>query len=125
MESHNKISKEKEESDEIKKIEKFENLKSKLILKKVFNNLIKKKLLYIVKYNKNIKRRINININDYKEYSLIEIEMKPIINKFGEFINIKKENEIYYHIYFNNNKEEIKRNNIKKGEEIKIIKYNL
>ena len=34
---------------------------------------------------------------------------------------LKKEDEQYYHIYFNNNKEEIKRNYINK-DEIKIIK---
>ena len=60
---------------------------------------------------KNIKKRININTNDYKEYSekhsSIEIKIKPVNKKFGRFINNEKE-EIYYHIYFNN-KEEIKR----------------
>ena len=38
-----------------------------------------------MKYNKNIKNRINISINDYKEYSeiysSIEIEIKLIKNK--------------------------------------------
>ena len=74
---------------------------------------MKKKSLEIIKYNKNIKNRINISIKDYKEYSeiysSIEIEIKPVKNKFGKFINIKKENEKYYHIYFNDNKEEIKK----------------
>ena len=96
---------------------------------KLLNILLKNKSLYIIKYNKNIKDRINISIKDYKEYSeiysSIEIEMKPVNNKYGNFINIDKENEIYYHIYFNNNKEEIKRyyiNYINEKEEIKIIK---
>ena len=83
----------------------------------------------MIKYNKNIKNRINININDYKEYSenysSIEIEIEPVKSKYGKFINIKKEEEIYYHIYFNNNKEEIKRNYINKNEEIKIIKIKI
>ena len=39
----------------------------------------KKKSLEIIKYNNNIKKRINININNYKEYcekySSIEIEI--------------------------------------------------
>ena len=38
-------------------------------------------------------------------YSSIEIEIKPAKNKYVDFMNIKKNNEIYYHIYFNNNKE--------------------
>ena len=74
-----------------------------------------------------IQKRINININDYKLsseiYSSIEIEVIPANNKYGQFINfIDKEKEIYYHIYFNYNKEEIKRNYLKENEEIKIIK---
>ena len=48
----------------------------------------------MIKYNKNIKNRINININDYKEYSekysSIEIYIKPVKNKYGKFININK-----------------------------------
>ena len=40
---------------------------------------------------------MNININDYKEssekYSSIEIKIKPVKNKYGQFINIKKEEE--------------------------------
>ena len=96
----------------------FKKIKSDYFLRKLFYNLLKKKSLDIIKYNKKIKERINISIKDYKEYSeiysSIEIEIKPVKNKYGEFINIDKENEIFYHIYFNNNKEEIKRNNLKK-----------
>ena len=46
-----------------------------------------------------------MSINDYKEYCLIDIEIKPINNKSGKIINIKKEDAKYYHIYFNDNKE--------------------
>ena len=42
------------------------NLKNNYFLQKLFNNLEKRKILEIIKYNKNIKKRINININDYK-----------------------------------------------------------
>ena len=69
---------------------------------------------------------MNIINNDFKEYSekysSIEIEIKPVNNTYGTFINFKNEDEEYYHIYFNNNKEEIKRNRINKGEHITIIK---
>ena len=127
MEFGNLISKEKEEKSQIKSKFKYEKIKADYFLRKVFNNLEKVRILNIVKYNKNIKNRINININDYKEYSekysSIEIEIKPVKYKYGKFINIIKENEqIYYHIYFNNNKEEIKRYYIYENEEIKIIK---
>ena len=48
---------------------KFENVKNKYILKRTFNNLTIKKFLEIVKYNKKIRQRLNLNINDYKQYS--------------------------------------------------------
>jgi len=69
---------------------------------------MKKKSLDIIKYNKNIKDRINISIKDYKEYSeiysSIEIEIKTVHNRYTKFINFNKENEMNYHIYFNDNK---------------------
>ena len=65
MESSNLISKEKNEKNQIKSI--YENIKADYFLIKVFSNLKKKKKLNIVKYNKNIQKRINININHYKE----------------------------------------------------------
>ena len=95
----------------------------------VFNNLKRKRLLDFIKYNENIRKRIHINNNDYKQYSekysSIEIEIKTIKNKYVKFINIKNEEEKYYHIFFNNNKEEVKRNYINKGEEIKIIRIKI
>ena len=87
---------------------------------------MKKKSLDIIKYNKNIKNRININIQDYKEYSekysSIELEIKPVNNVYGKFIIYTKEEEKYYHIYFNNNKEEIKRNYLNKKDNVAKIK---
>ena len=91
-----------------------------------FISLLKKRALDIIKYNKYIKERININIKNYKEYSeiysSIELEIKPVYNKYGKFININKENVMYYHIYFNNNIEEIKRNYLNENEKIETIK---
>ena len=92
----------------------YKNIKSKYILQKEFNNLMKKKSLDITKYNKLMKDKINININDYKEYSelysSIEIEIRPIYNKTnGQFINIDEKDGKYFHIYFNKNKKEVKR----------------
>ena len=78
--------------------------------------------LKIVKYNKDAQKKLSYDVEDYKKYSKIEIEIKPFNNKFSKFINIKKEEEKYYHIYFNNNKEEIKRNYIFPNEQIKLIK---
>ena len=128
MNSTGELNKDKRELNGIEIKDIFKNLKNDYFLQKVFNNLMKKKSLYIIKYNKNIKERINISIKDYKEYSeiysSIEIEIKLAKDRYGEFININKENEKYYHIYFNNNKEEIKRNYLNENdnaEKLKII----
>ena len=70
----------------------FKNVKSNFILSKVYHTLSKKKLLDIIKYNRELKKRININIKDYKEYSeiysSIELEIKPVEDEYGRFINI-------------------------------------
>ena len=107
----------------------LDNLKSKFILQRIFNNLSKRQLLKIIKYNKMIQSKLNIDNNSYKKfselYTTIEIEMNPVSDIYGKFINkIKKEDESYYHIYFNDNKEEeIKRNIIK--EEDKVTKIDI
>ena len=76
----------------------LENIKSKYILKQIFNNLSKKVSLQLIKYNKHLQKRLNYNINNYKEfndlYSSIEIEIIPAENVYGKFNNIiKKENK--------------------------------
>ena len=63
MNSSNELNKDKIESKDI-----FKNLKDDYFLRNVFNNLLKKKSLDIIKYNNKIKDRINISIKDYKEY---------------------------------------------------------
>ena len=122
MESGNLVSKEKLKTKQNKLKNKFENIKSNYILQMIFNNLGKKKSLNIVKCNNYIKKRIDININDYKEYyelySSIEIEIKPVNNKYDKFINNPDKDKKYYHIYFNNSKEEIKRNYLDDNEKV-------
>ena len=120
MEFSNLVYKEKADKISIKPIPIFNKILIDYFLRLIFKNLETKKSLNMVKYNKNIMERININIKDYKKYSekysSIEIEIKPLNDKYGQFINVKKRDEKYYHIYFNNNKEEIKRNYIKENE---------
>ena len=56
------------------------NLKSNYFLRTIFNIIKKNKSLTIVKYNKKLQKRLNINIKNYKKYSQlftpIEIEIK-------------------------------------------------
>ena len=89
----------------------FNNIKSNIILKKIFDYLQRDIFLGIIKYNKKIQKRFNISIDDYKNYfSDIEIEIIPKKDIYDrdKFINYEKEEESFYHIYFNDNKSEKK-----------------
>ena len=66
MNSASELTKDKRELNKIGLKDIFKNLKNDYFLQNVFNNLIKKKSLEIIKYNKNMKDRINISIKDYK-----------------------------------------------------------
>ena len=46
---------------------KIEKVKSKYILQKIFDNIRKDKTIKIVKHNKNLQNKININIDDYEK----------------------------------------------------------
>ena len=92
-------------------------------MNQIFNNILESKSLFIIKYNKKIQKRFNLNIKYYKEYSEIEIELLLNNNIFGTFINIFNKSEgSFYHIFFDNGKEEVKRNYINKKDKIKNIK---
>jgi hypothetical protein len=122
MKSSINVSKENNKENESAKPNPIiENIKSRYILSKIYNNMTIKKKLEIVKYNKRIQNRINLRVKNYKEYSEtftpIEIEIIPTKGKYGEFININEDDKLYYHIYFNDNKEEIKNKYIIKEED--------
>ena len=99
-------------------------LRSKYILSQIFDNVRLIKKLEIARYNKNIKKKLKIKINDFKkEYSIIEIEIIPKENEYGKFIDLPKEKgESNYHIYFNDDKEEIKRKELYKNDKVNKIK---
>ena len=69
-----------------------------------------------------------MSVKNYKEYSEtftpIEIKIIPTKGKYGKFININENDKLYYHIYFNDNKEEIK-NKYEINEEDKITKIKI
>ena len=122
MESNN------EKLNQIKTNVNFDNLKSDYFFKKIFEYMKTNKYLSIVKYNKKLQKRLNLNINDFKDYcqlySPIEIELKIVNNKYHnkQFINIFDENLKYCHIYFDDSKEEIKRPYMNDYTEAKVIK---
>ena len=65
-------------------------------------------MLEIVKYNKNIQKRLEKDINDYKIFKKINIEIIPInLKKENIFINPKYFIELF-DIYFNMKKKKKK-----------------
>ena len=79
-------------------------IKSKIILKKIFKNIENKIWLKTIKYNKNLQNKLDISIEDYKKYNQIEFEIEPN-NKFDKiFINCKVEFDPFIHISIDNNK---------------------
>ena len=102
------------------------NLKCDYFIQKFFGYMPKRKSLETIKYNKSIQKRINININHYKayseKYSSIELDIIPMKGECGKFINIKKEDKKYFHIYFNDNKkEEIENTSLNKDDNVSKI----
>ena len=98
----------------------FDGIKCRYILQKIFNKLLPKKVLQIIKYNNNLKKQLNKDINDYKQSLQIEIEILPEKDKYGKFITISDKS--FYHIYFNDNKEEVKKNYIDENDKIIKVK---
>ena len=121
-------SKENNEENEIAKPNPImTNLKSDYFLRKLYDIISKKKKLEIIRFNKKMQNRINLSIKDYKEYSEIftpiEIEIVPTKGKYGNFIKINKNDKLFYHIYFNDNKKEIKNKYyIKEEDKVRKIK---
>ena len=107
----------------------FDDLKSDYFLQKVCDNITKKKTLEIMNYNKKLQRRVKLTFNDYKEfsqlYSSIILELNLIENKYDKFINIQEDEEDFFHICFDNSKEEIKRDYLKQNEKVKIVKVKI
>lgn len=85
------------------------------------------KILKLFHYNKCLQKKLNISIEDYRDrYYQIVIEIKPgeTKNNIREnvFIRILRNNYNYYHIYFDDDKNEVKRNYLEYNEKVGKIK---
>ena len=105
---------------------KLRKLKSDYFIQKFFGYMPKRKSLETIRYNKNIQKRINININHYKAYSetktSIELDIIPMKGEYGKFISINEKDKKYLHIYFNDNKKkEIKNTYLDEDENVSKI----
>ena len=117
----------KEEMNTVKKLTLLDGIRSKFILNKVIKHLSREKLLKLIKYNKQIQKKLNIDLEDYKSFNQTEIELKFDLNisyysKIGiRFVNYTG-NKSNYHIYFNDNKEEAKSNYMEETENISKVR---
>ena len=102
----------------------LKKIRCKYILTQIFENLNQTTKLKVIRYNKDLMNLLKIKMKDYiNAYSIIEIEIIPKENKYGKFINIRKNKNInnYYHIYFNNKKLEKITDEISKSDNAKKI----
>ena len=83
-------------------------IKSKYILKKIFQNIKQNKYLQLIKYNKKIQYKLDKSIEDYKEYNQIEIELRPKLEykDKSKFINKNDYDRFNIHIYINDDRKE-------------------
>ena len=106
----------------------LDNIKSDFFIRKIFDLIPKNISFRIVNYNKKLQKKLKINIKDFIEindiYGATTIEIIPMKNKYGKFINIEEKDKTYYHIYFNDNKKEIK-NKYSINEEDKVEKIKI
>ena len=114
-------------NSETNRISLLNNIKSNYFLKKLFQNLTQKKLLKIIKYNKNLQKLLDIGLSDFRiYYEEIEIEIILLNEQKNEkkvkFINLPKEFESHYRVYFNNDKDDKKRNYLTKDDKVEKIK---
>ena len=108
--------------EEINKNFLLNQVKSSYILKRILDNLERNKFFNLIRYNKKLQKRLEKNIDDYKnEYLKVELEIIPIGNNFNIFIN-QSGKESYYHFYINDNKEELKRNYLLRNDKATKIK---
>ena len=98
-------------------------IRSKYILKSLFEYLPHIKMFKLINHNKTLQGLLKVNLIDYKkEFLKIVIDIIPSENINGEIIAISKQYESYYHIYFNDSKIETKNKKITWFDKIKKIK---
>ena len=82
------------------------------------NNYTKGYYQLLLNVIKKLEKNLHISSKEYKQYSEIEIEVIP--KGYGRFINItNKDEEKYFHVYFDNDKKEQCRYFFDDGERIK------
>ena len=99
-------------------------IRSNYILRHISSYLNPKIYLLLYKYNKKLKKKLELTKKDFKAYNQIEIEIIPtelIKDKKNTIINYFVEEKEYYHLFIDD-KELKRRNYFKRKENVKKIK---
>ena len=103
----------------------LKKIKSTYILGIVIKNTFAKVKLSLLKYNKSLRKTLNLDIKEYQKfrfyYSPVEIELNPRFNINGRFIDMRGRSD-YFVVYINDRKLTVPREFIKKSEKGKKIK---
>ena len=103
----------------------IDNIKCHYILQIIFNHLNERKYLQLVVNNKAIQNKLDMSIDNYKNYKRIELEIeliKELKEEKNYFINLNDFDKSFYQIYFDDNEIDSKRNFIMNFEDVKKIK---
>ena len=104
----------------------LDNIKSIYILKIIVGNINRKTCLKLFRYSKKFQNKLNIEKEEYKTFlqTIIELKMennKDFLTYEDKFINYIG-NKSNYHIYFDDNINEIQRNYTSKKDNVSKIK---
>ena len=121
--SYGSINNDKKEETEIQK-NSFDNIKSKYVLKQIFDMLNRKTMLKIINYCKKIQQRIEITIEDFIELCKVEIEVMPNDLYVGDIrlINIPADMKSYCHIFIDDDPKEYFSETIPREKVVKKVK---
>ena len=101
----------------------IKKIRSEYIVKQILEHLNRIRLLAISQYNKKYQKMFDIQKEEYKKESYrIEIEIIPVVDGKGKFINIRKGYEAHFKIYFNYNRQEVNKTKILKKDKVGKIK---
>ena len=97
-----------------KKDASINKIKSKYILDTIFEHIRKDKILLIIKYCKNIQKRLGIKKKIFKMFDNIRLIITPeaITDGVNNIIKFKKQHPLI-HFFINNYSNEIENNNLK------------
>ena len=98
-------------------------VKSRYILKYIFDNITERRTLSVIIHNKRLLEKLDISEAEFRKFTRIEIDIQLSKEQKAnnlQFLNINEDKK-YYHIYLDNKEDISKRNYVKSNENIQKI----